>query len=176
MSQALTPPFLLASGLLMVAGMAKLRTPSAAAGALVALGIPVAGARVGRVAVRGFAVAELGLGTLCLLEPGRIATLTLAGLYLSFAAITLALSRRRASCGCFGDRDLAASATHTWLSLALAAVVAVAAVTGTRGAAWLLARPPASCLVLVVGLAGAVYAAALAYTELPRAWSAWSTR
>ncbi len=176
MSQALTPPFLLASGLLLVAGIAKLRTPAGAAGALVTLGILWAGGRVGRLMVRAVAVGELGLGAVCLLHPGPVVALALAGLYLGFAATGGALVRRRASCGCFGDRDVAASALQVWMSLALAVVVALAASAGTHGAPWLLSRPPATAAVLMVGLVGAVYAAALAYTELARAWFAWSER
>ena len=49
-----------------------------------------------------------------------------------------------------------------------------AALSGAHGVGWVLQRPPGSGMLLALGTAGAVYAAVLAYTLLPQAWSAWS--
>jgi hypothetical protein len=171
MRSALTPPLIAAACVLCVAGAAKLRYPGGAARALAGIGMPV-----GAYFVRGFAAFELVLGARCMVAPSSASAAALAGVYAMFAGLTLLLARRRAACGCFGDDHAPASALQSLLSATLALIAALAAIVPPFGVGWVLAGDPWFVAVLVVGSAGAVYGTVVAYTELPRAWSAWSAR
>jgi hypothetical protein len=57
------------------------------------------------------------------------------------------------------------------LNVALMAVSLAAAIHQPHGLRWIAGQP-----VLVLGIAGSVFGIVVAYTELPRAWSAWSGR
>jgi uncharacterized membrane protein YphA (DoxX/SURF4 family) len=164
---ALTGPFLAAAGLLCVSGVAKLRAPGTAAQAVRTLGLP-AGAAVIRLAAAG----ELALGALALIAAGRLTAAVVGAVYAGFAALTVVLARRRAACGCFGSDEAPAGRTQMLLSIALALLCAAAAVWPPAGIGWVLSQLPA----LLIGVGGCVYALALAYTELPAAWAAWSGR
>ncbi|HZE04132.1 MAG TPA: MauE/DoxX family redox-associated membrane protein [Solirubrobacteraceae bacterium] len=169
MSAALAPPFVVAALLLCVAGTLKLGAPGPAAGALRTLGLP---ARAWM--VRALAAGEVALGIACAVQPARATAAVLAGTYATFAGVAAVLARERASCGCFGDRDLPATSSHAIASAALAAVSAAAAIAGPRGLGWVLGRPAVTVVVLAAGIAGALYATVLVYTKLPAAWAAWS--
>lgn len=170
MAAALTPPLLVAAGVLVLAGALKLRNPVPAARATRVLGLP-AGGRV-QLLVRSIGAFEVVLGGWAMIAPGRAAAAALACLYAIFAVVALLLVRRQASCGCFGEDRAPASVAQSLLSAAFAAAAAVAAVIGSHGLSWVLAQSA----VLVIGIAGGVYATVLAYTELPAAWSAWSAQ
>ena len=47
---------------------------------------------------------------------------------------------------------------------------------GWHSVTWVVDRPPAEAAVLLIGLGACVYAAMIAYTALPAAWTAWSDR
>jgi hypothetical protein len=164
---ALTVPYLLAALVLCTAGVAKLRMPASAAQALRTAGLP--GARH----VRAIAAFELALGGWALVAPGRVAALAVCAVYLLFAGLAAFLARRASSCGCFGTTDAPATVAQSALSAAIALLTAAAAVWHAQGMMWVLHRPPAVATVLAIGLAGAAWAAVLAYTELPTVWSAW---
>ena len=169
MSAALTPVFVVAALLLCVAGAFKLRAPEPAAGALQALGLP-ASAWI----VRILATGEVLLGAACAVHPTQASAAVLTGTYATFAGVAAALARRRAACGCFGEDDTPVSPVHWIASATLAVVSAVAVVAGSHGLGWVLRRPAPAAAVLVVGIAGALYATVLLYTQLPAAWAAWS--
>ncbi len=172
MREALTPPFLLAASVLVVAGLAKARTPGPAALAMRTLGLPSR-----PVHIRGVAVAELALGADCALAPTPVGAAAMASLYLLFAVVSFLLARRQASCGCFGvGQDSPASPAQSLLSGVLALSAGAGALTLPHSLGWVLARPAASAATLAVGILGAAYAAVLVYTWLPQAWSAWSAR
>jgi hypothetical protein len=166
-SEALAPPFLVASLVLCVAGLAKLRAPAVAAAALRT-------GRVGPYLIRALAVGEIALGAACAIHPTRASGAVLAGAYASFAGVAAALRRGRAACGCFGDDDLPVSLAHVIASGLLGALAAAAAVASPHGLSWLASRPAVTAGVLAVGIATATYATVLAYTVVPRAWVAWS--
>ena len=169
MSQALTPPLIVAALLLCVAGALKLRSPHGAAGALRALGVPVRAWMV-----PALAGGELVLGAACAVDPTRATLSVLAGTYATFAGVAAVLAGRGAACGCFGEDETPVSAVHWMASAALAAVALAAAVAGAHGLGWVLGRPPPQTAALVIGIAGALYAVVLVYTAVPRAWTAWS--
>jgi hypothetical protein len=162
--QALAPPFLVASLLLCVAGAFKLRSPAAAARVLA----------VSPWMVRGLACGEFALGAACAVLPGRPLAVALAAVYGLFSLVAVVLMRRGVPCGCFGDNDLPVSLAHVIASELLAALALGAALTGPRGLGWVLDRPAPQAAVLIVGVAGALYAAVAVYTQLPTAWSVWS--
>jgi hypothetical protein len=170
-ADALTAPFAAAALVLLVAGIAKLRSPAGAVRALVGAGLP---ARAGL--VRAFATAEAALGAWCLFHPVALAAGALAGLYAMFSGLALLLARRRSSCGCFGEGDAPASIVQSLLSAALALIALAAIAAPPHGIGWILARPITTTTVLLLGIAGSTYAAVLAYTELPAAWGSWSAR
>jgi hypothetical protein len=163
-SQALTPPFLVACLVLCIAGVAKLRTPQTAA---TALGLHTW-------AVRVPAVGELALGAVCAVHPTRAGAIALAVVYSLFATVAVVLMRRRVACGCFGEDDLPVSRAHVIASGLLAAMAAAAAFTTPQGIGWLTGQPIGEGVGLVAGVAGATYAVVLLYTAVPRAWAAWS--
>lgn len=171
MADALTAPLLIAAGLLVVSGLAKLRAPATAARALGVAGLPASPALV-----RTLSAVEIALGVAALTTRGRVTAAGLALVYASFAALALRLARRRAACGCFGDSEAPASVTQALLSAVIAALCTLAAVRPAHDVRWVLAQSPATAATLLVGSAACIYAVILVYTQLPAAWAAWSTR
>jgi len=168
-SGALTAPMLVGALLLCAAGVLKLRAPEAAARAARTLGIPASDGLV-----RLFAIAELALGAVCALDPIRPLAVAVGITYACFAVIAALLARQQAACGCFGEDQAPASIAQSAFSATLAATAIAASIWGAHGIPYIVARSPLEAAATLIGLAGAVYATALAYTELPRAWSAWS--
>ena len=172
MSSALTPPFVVAGLLLCVAGALKLRSPGPAAAAVRTLGLP------GEPwIIRVVAIGELALGAACAVHPTRAGAAVLAGAYVTFAVVAALLARRRVACGCFGgvsEDEAPVSAVHPVASALLGTVAAAGAVAGPHGLGWLLGLRAPEAVVLLVGIAGALYATVLVYTQLPLAWAAWS--
>jgi hypothetical protein len=164
LASALTVPHAVAALLLCVAGLAKLRSPAAAA--------RVVG--VAPVAVRAFSILEIGLGGWALLSADLTSSALMAGLYAAFAAVTIGLGRRGAPCGCFGSDHVPASSIQSTVSVALALVSLAGLAASAHGVSWILGRPPGTVTVLVLGTAGAVYGTVLAYSELPLLWRSWS--
>jgi hypothetical protein len=163
-SDALAPPFLVASLVLCVAGLAKLRAPETAADA-VGLQAPM---------VRALAVGEFALGAACLVHPTRITAAVLAAAYVMFAGVAAVLAARRVPCGCFGGDENPVSRGHAMLNASLGLVAAAAVFASPRGLGWLASQPGFGGAVLAAGVAGATYAVVLVYSEVPRAWAAWS--
>jgi methylamine utilization protein MauE len=125
---------LAAALLLLAAGAAKLRAPSAAAAMLrrAAPGLPralrqPAAVRIGGAAEVAVAAAVIGTGS-------RASLVLLAAGYALFAAVALRLAvvGRGASCGCFGGTDSPVGPAHVVLDV-LAVAVAVAAAVAPPG-------------------------------------------
>jgi hypothetical protein len=171
LSETLTAPLLIAATVLCAAGASKLRSPAPAVHAFAALGLPA-----NTVLVRAAAACELALGAWCAIDPWRPVAVAVACLYAVFAGAAAVLTRRRSSCGCFGEDDSPASLWQSMTSAALAALALAALLSGAHGLGWVLARPASDAAVILIGTAGAAYAAVLAYTELPQAWASWSTQ
>ncbi len=169
MAPALTPLLLAAAAVLCAAGLTKLREPGEVTAALDTLGLP---ARLAAAAALGSG--EIALGLWVAVSPTRLACALLGLAYASFAVVALVLARRRAACGCFGADEAPASSAGSLISVALAAVGLLAAGAEPLGLRWILERPPGTAVAVLVGTAGLAYALVLAYTQLPRAWAAWS--
>jgi len=154
MSEALAPAFLVASLLLCASGAMKLRSPP--------------------VPMRALGIAEIALGTACAVYPTLALAVALALVYLSFAVVAEVFRRRRQACGCFGENDnFPVTLAHVIASELLGTLVLAAAIAGPRGLGWVLGLPAPQAVVLLAGIAGAVYAVVLVYTVVPRAWGAW---
>jgi hypothetical protein len=169
LAEVLTPPLLIAAAVLGAAGMVKLHSQAAAAQAFAQLGLPPS-----RWLVRALALVELALAGWCAIHPSRPATGALAALYTAFAGAAVLLAQRRSACGCFGERDVPASVWQSIISAALALAAILATIAPAHGLPWLLDQTAPTAAVTTIGILGAAYAAILAYTELPRAWHAWS--
>jgi hypothetical protein len=92
-------------------------------------------------------------------------------MYAAFAVVALVLLRHRSECGCFGESEAPASRLQGVLNVMLMTISLAAAVGQPHGLRWIVGQP-----VLLLGIAGSAFGIVLAYTELPRAWSAWSAR
>ena len=154
LAAALTPPFAVISALLVVAGGAKLRSGERALGA-----------------------AEAALGTVALVAPTAVAAALVALAYAAFAGhvLRLLVAGDDAPCGCLGASSRSASAAHLALDLGALAIAAAAVVEPPHGLGWLGSLSPAVAAVLVLGVAGATYAAYLMLAALPDAWRAYGT-
>lgn len=168
---ALVGIYLVAVGLLVVAGAAKAARPGDTARALAELsrrgqrrGIPVGTLSW---AVRLLAGAEAALGLAGLVVPTRTLAALVAVSYLSFAGFVLyarAQGGVLATCGCFGSPDTPPTILHAVVDLGLCAGgvgVAVAGVSGTL--VGVLARQPFDGAPLVVA---SILTAGLAFAVL----------
>ncbi len=132
-------PFLAAAGLLVVAGLPKLRDPLPLVRALRGAGIPA-----GRTLVRVFAVAEVVVGTWAVLAPGRLSAALVGVAYLVFTAFVsrvLARGGVLGSCGCFGKADTPATRAHLALT-GVAALVGLGVAAAPPAAAWTAVSGP----------------------------------
>jgi hypothetical protein len=160
---ALLPALLTASGVLAIAGIAKLRAPAATAAALAAAGV-----RVPSGAVRALGAGEAALAAACIVDPSTATAALVAAVYLGFAAfvaVRLRAAGDGAPCGCFGDAGAALTGWHLGLDLAAAAVAVAAALAPPRGVAAPAGALPAAAFA--VGVLACVYLAHAAYTVLP---------
>jgi hypothetical protein len=110
-----------AAVLLIVAGLAKIRTPAPAAAMIAAL-LP----RARRTAwiARGAGVVEVAIGVAALAAGTRLAMAALALCYLVLTAVAvrLATGPQRVPCGCFGAADATAGRAQVLLDAACLAV------------------------------------------------------
>jgi hypothetical protein len=163
--------YLIAAGLLCVAGVAKAVRPDDTARAVAALVPGTPPLRLVRWTVRLGALAEAALGAVAVLFPRPLIAALVALSYLAFFGF-VAYARRRggplATCGCFGRPDTPPTALHLFLDLVLATAAAVVA-TGSRGGETLwnqLAQQPGAGLPLLFVSGVGLWLAALALASL----------
>jgi hypothetical protein len=139
--------FLVAAALLVVSGVAKLRSVEPTRNALRAAGLPAPAS-----AVVVLAAAEIAAGSTAVVTLGRPAAVTVASLYVGFAGFVV-LARLRggpdASCGCFGRREGPVGSVHLLTTLALATVASLAAVAPGPGLVPQLGDSPLRTVVLI---------------------------
>lgn len=127
--------FFVASGLLLVAGVAKTVTPNDTARALVLL-VPASSARgqllnVTRQALRVGAALEAALGLWALLFPGMVTAALVAASYTLFVCVTYYARKHGgplSSCGCFGRPDTPATGFHVVLNVVFASAAVTVAI------------------------------------------------
>ena len=163
--------YLIASGLLCMAGVAKAARPDDTARAMATLVPGPPPFSLMRGIVRVGALAEAALGAVAIAFP-RPATAALVALsYVGFfAVVTYAHRRGRplATCGCFGRPDTPPTALHLILDLALAAAAAAVAVGAPRHGTLVtqLARQPWAGFPLLFVSAVGLWLTALALSSL----------
>lgn len=119
---AVTAPFLAATAMLGLAGVAKAMRPGYTARAL-----QVAGLSAGRATVRAGALVEVAVSVAALAEPNAITGSLVAASYAGFAlfvAVALWKGWPLSTCGCFARRDSTPGVSH--LALDVGAAVAAA--------------------------------------------------
>lgn len=164
-AEAVRVVVVLGAGLLVPAGVAKLRRPVDARDAL--------GWRSARSLrlVQAIGVVELVLAGAVFLLGGPATSGALAFAYLAFAVVAVRQRRRGASCGCFGQTSAPAGLLHVGVN----GLVALAAVLAARGVGALadFGRPlelglgPALTLAAVVAVFAAVASVQQLLTGLP---------
>lgn len=136
----LVVPVAVASGLLAVAGAAKVITPEPTASALRTMRLPEH-----PWAVRLIGLGEMVLGVLALAVGGRALATMLGLAYFAFAAFVLVALRRGdvASCGCFGRVEVPPGPLHVVVNAALGVAALGAAIIGMPDLASVLDDQPA---------------------------------
>jgi len=164
---AIAPLLATAAGLLVLAGLTKLRSPLTTRQALSTIGL-----RVGAGQIRAVAAAELAIGLWCIVSPGPAAEGCLAAAYLAFAVVMALLVRARADvgCGCFGAQSFRASKGHVALDLIAAAIGVGAAVTGPKR---ILSSSVDAMPIVLLGVGCAIYLAYLLFTVAPAMWGSY---
>ena len=163
---ALFPPFVVVCVLLIVAGVAKVRSPSAARAVLLEARLPVP-----RVAVRLLGIAEVVIGTGAAVRPLPGTAALVAVAYGAF--FTFVLWIRPARCGCFGAADTGGGLTHMVLNLAACSVAVTAGLVPPPGVGSILRQGVVVAVLLGVGLAACTFAVSLMFTAFPAAWRAY---
>jgi hypothetical protein len=127
----LAGPLAIASVVLAVGGVYKLRAPGPTAAALTSLGFPSS-----PWTVRTIGVIEISIGVGAALVGGRVLAMAVAVLYMAFAVVAWRLARHPsgASCGCFGNHSAESTGVHVIVNLIVAAVAAAAALADAPGA------------------------------------------
>jgi hypothetical protein len=163
--------FLVAAGLLCVAGVGKAMRPDDTARALAPFLPGPPPLRVMRLVVRVGALVEAAIGALAIVFPRPVTAGLVALSYLCFLAV-VALARRRggplATCGCFGRPDTPPTALHLVIDGALAAVAVVVAFDAPQQGtlATQLAHQPWSGVPLLFVSAVGLWLTALALSAL----------
>jgi hypothetical protein len=164
------PPFLVAAGLLVVTGAAKVRAPGGVAAALAGARLPSS-----RGLARALGALELGVGAAALVAPRALAA-PVALLYLAFAAfIVRALTSGFpvASCGCLGERETPPSAVHAVLDALAATVAVLVLLAPVPSTADLLGGQPWNGVPLAMLVAVGVLLAYAVLAHLPAALASW---
>jgi hypothetical protein len=163
-------PFFACAVILVVAGVAKMRSPRAASTALTAVGIP---APVGLVRVA--AGAEIALGIAALLRPVPLVALGVALAYVCFALVSAVFlwSPRVRSCGCLGDKEVPPSVAHVALNAAAVAVAVVAVATGVASLPTTMRALGWSAPAFVLSVGVLAYLAQAVVTLFPAAFAAY---
>jgi hypothetical protein len=153
---------MVAAGLLVPAGIAKLRAPVIARRALE---LPVRG---GDAAVRLIGIVELAIAGLAIGVGGRLVAAALAVLYLGFALVAFRQRQRGASCGCFATSRAPTRWSHVVVNLVAATTAAVSVAIG--GLTPLVAQVdggPLSAALLLATFLVAVATVQAVITHLP---------
>lgn len=128
--------FLIASGLLVLAGVAKALRPDDTARALLELRPGRATLRSARAVVRAGAIAEVAIGLWSLVMPRPASAALVAASYALFALVVMQARRHGgalSTCGCFGRPDTPATWLHVAVNVLLAATALTVALTTTNG-------------------------------------------
>ena len=161
---------LTAAGLLLLAGVVKLRTPEPTARALRGVGLPGPHA-----AVRGLALVEIVVGAAVVVDPA-LGAAPLAMLYTCFAAFLAYVLWKElplSSCGCLGETESRPSRVHLAVTLCATAAGTAAAFRPPPGLEAIAAGGLLIIAPLIIAVATAVYLSYLVLALLPEALFAY---
>jgi hypothetical protein len=163
--------YLMACGLLVVAGAAKVLRPRSTARALAPLlrvGSTIAAVRT----VRSLALLEVAVGLVSIAFPYRYPAAAVAASYTAFAVFVVYVRRRGgvlATCGCFSTPDTPPTALHVIVDVALAGAAVSTSLAGLHGALpSQLARQPGHGVPLVAASAACGWLTFLTLVAWPR--------
>jgi hypothetical protein len=145
-------PFLAASGLLVLAGVPKLKDPMPLVRALRSARLPASPGLV-----RALAVVEVALGVSAVVHPGRLTGAAVSVSYLAFTAfVALTLHRGGVlgSCGCFGRPDTPPNVAHLAVTAVFAAAAGALALVPPTDPVWTPATPQVLALAAFAALVG----------------------
>ena len=151
-----------AAGLVLLAGVAKLRRPGATAEALALTRVPTT---TGLVRVLGGA--EIALAAAVLVVGGPWLFAALAATYLGFTTVAERQRRAGRGCGCFGATTTRVGPLHLGVDAAAALAAGIAAWQGVPGVAGILPDGVVSASTTLGLLVLAVVLAQLTLTTLP---------
>jgi hypothetical protein len=170
--------FLIASGLLVVAGVAKSIHPDDTGRALAVLASRDATGQHARAVrwrwlVRIGAGGEAALGVVALAIPRPATAALVAASYAAFAVVVIVARRRGgplATCGCFGQADTPPTLVHLALNVLFSATAVVIAVTSPNGATLLgeLSAQPTLGIPLIFVSGVGLWLSVLAVSALGR--------
>ncbi|HUA43938.1 MAG TPA: hypothetical protein VMA77_01845 [Solirubrobacteraceae bacterium] len=164
--RALFPAFMVVCALLVVAGAAKVSSPSATG-----VVSDVVRVRLPHAAVRLLGGAEVVIGAGAAVRPIPPTAVFVALAYGAFCAFLL-LSRP-VNCGCFGATAAGGGRAHALPDAVACSVAVLAAVAPPPGAASMIRQGPVVAVPLGLGIAAGTFAAYLVFTALPEAWRAY---
>ncbi|MGE5226266.1 MAG: MauE/DoxX family redox-associated membrane protein [Planctomycetaceae bacterium] len=167
---AIAPLVLLAAGLLVLAGAAKVIRPRATGQALLDAGLPGSDA-LGRV-VGGV---EIAAGVVALILPAGTLVLAAAyGVFAGFLGHVLRMRPDAGSCGCAGAKAVPPSRLHLALNVVAATGGLAYVLSGAPvPLAWLAGLGAVGAVAVAAGLGLAGWLAVVAVAEAPAAWRAW---
>lgn len=151
-----------AAGLVLLAGVAKLRRPDATSEALALTRVPTG---AGWIRVLGTGEILLALTVLALGGPVAFGVLALA--YLAFVVVAERQRRAGRGCGCFGDATTRVGPLHLGVNVVAAAAAGVAAWQAGPGLPGILPPDPVGAATTLGLLVLTVVLAQLTLTALP---------
>jgi hypothetical protein len=157
--------------LLVIAGGHKLLVPRGARESLALIGVSAP-----KSAVRVLGAGEAALGVAAAVGPAVLTGTLVAVFYAVFSGFVVLLLVRNpgaADCGCFGAGEHTAGWLHVVLNALACGIAGASAVVGAHGLAWIVDGSPLIVPSLIIGMLAATYAAYLAYTVVPQAWSSY---
>ena len=162
----LAGPFLAATVVLALAGVAKVTDPVGTRVALRTVGLPST-----PLVARIIGLGEIAVAAAVLAVGGVLPAVAVSAAYVGFAAFAEVLRRRsrgRADCGCFGRASAPASRIHVYVNLVLAAVALSTLVDPVPHLGDALALTPWSGIPLLLLIAIMSWQVVVVLTVLPR--------
>lgn len=163
-------PFFASAAILIVSGVAKVRSPRPAAAALFAVGLPLPAWLI-----RVVAVAEVALGALALLRPTPVVAVLVAVAFAGFAVVAALFvwNPRVRSCGCLGDGDVPPSVAHVALTAGAAASAVIVAATSLESLPSVVATLGWMGPVFLLGVGAIIFLSHAVVTMYPAAFGAY---
>ena len=162
---ALIVPFLAVCALLLLAGLAKLRTPAATAQALRTQGLP---SSPGLVRLLGAVEVSLAVAAAAGVPATALGVAAAYAAFTGFGLLPRLRGRPLSSCGCFGEPALPPTPVHAVLTALAAACALAVALTGRAGLPVVTADGAVAAAAVLGATALATWLGVLVLAALPR--------